>query len=349
MKVLSQAAEKRRVVEIEYLKEGDRKPVRSARGAVHDRARAARYGACIPGTERSTPRARSGSTACAPPGSPTSASSLVTGSTRRTSRTHESLDCTIHRSSPAGSSSGSAPSDRRVGDRRRSVQDRGVAPVRGARRPRRDHRPRATAAERRRRQAGSPPPARHRARSGRTADRHETAPNRRRHELVRRSSLRSCALLLSQTTTRSANGRDSTRLIRLDPRPRACSWGLSRASSTVVLDRHGARASHRSQPSAQPLLEATHLPPLLTTRDERVALRYDVYCASSEAARRHAVRGRRHGFRTSRRRRRVPGDRGARGAEARPKDASWRFVPSPSLEHRPASRTTPCFGATRRT
>jgi len=37
------------------------------------------------------------------------------------------------------------------------------------------------------------------------------------------------------------------------------------------------------QPSAQPLLEATHLPPLLTTRDEEIALRYDVYCASSEA------------------------------------------------------------------
>ena len=37
------------------------------------------------------------------------------------------------------------------------------------------------------------------------------------------------------------------------------------------------------QPAAQPLLEATHLPPLLTTRGEAVELRYDVYCARSEA------------------------------------------------------------------
>ena len=37
------------------------------------------------------------------------------------------------------------------------------------------------------------------------------------------------------------------------------------------------------QPSAKPLLEATHHPPLLTARDEQIALRYDVYCASSEA------------------------------------------------------------------
>ena len=51
---------------------------------------------------------------------------------------------------------------------------------------------------------------------------------------------------------------------------------------TVILT--GTALAHLMvQPSAQPLLEATHLPPLLTTRDEEIVLRYDVYCASSEA------------------------------------------------------------------
>jgi len=51
---------------------------------------------------------------------------------------------------------------------------------------------------------------------------------------------------------------------------------------TVVLA--GTALAHRIvQPAAQPLLEATHLPPLLTTRGETNELRYDVYCARSEA------------------------------------------------------------------
>ena len=51
---------------------------------------------------------------------------------------------------------------------------------------------------------------------------------------------------------------------------------------TVVLA--GTALAHRvMQPADRPLLEATHLPPLLTTRDERIELRYDVYCARSEA------------------------------------------------------------------
>ena len=46
----------------------------------------------------------------------------------------------------------------------------------------------------------------------------------------------------------------------------------------------GSALAHRvMQEADRPLLEATHLPPLLTTRDERVELRYDVYCARSEA------------------------------------------------------------------
>ena len=51
---------------------------------------------------------------------------------------------------------------------------------------------------------------------------------------------------------------------------------------TVVLA--GTALAHRIvQPAARPLLEATHLPPLLTTRGEAIELRYDVYCARSEA------------------------------------------------------------------
>jgi len=51
---------------------------------------------------------------------------------------------------------------------------------------------------------------------------------------------------------------------------------------TVVLA--GTALAHRVvQPAAPPLLEATHLPPLLTTRGEAIELRYDVYCARSEA------------------------------------------------------------------
>ena len=46
----------------------------------------------------------------------------------------------------------------------------------------------------------------------------------------------------------------------------------------------GTALAHRFvQPAERPLLEATHLPPLLTTRGEEIALRYDVYCALSEA------------------------------------------------------------------
>ena len=72
MKVLSEAAEKRRVVEIEYLKEGDEQPVRPPCRAVHDRARAAGMARAHVGSDRRRAPARSGSTACAPRGSPTS-------------------------------------------------------------------------------------------------------------------------------------------------------------------------------------------------------------------------------------------------------------------------------------
>ncbi|MDQ3671908.1 MAG: hypothetical protein M3364_05655 [Actinomycetota bacterium] len=46
----------------------------------------------------------------------------------------------------------------------------------------------------------------------------------------------------------------------------------------------GTALAHRLvQPAERPLLGATHLPPLLTARGEEIALRYDVYCARSEA------------------------------------------------------------------
>lgn len=50
---------------------------------------------------------------------------------------------------------------------------------------------------------------------------------------------------------------------------------------TVVLA--GTAVAHRlAEPAERPLLEATHRPPLLTTRGEETELRYDVYCALSE-------------------------------------------------------------------
>ncbi len=72
-------------------------------------------------------------------------------------------------------------------------------------------------------------------------------------------------------------------LIRSDLAAAGLLAGALAGIVTVVLT--GTALAHlvAAQPSAQPLLEATHLPPLLTTRDEEIALRYDVYCASSEA------------------------------------------------------------------
>lgn len=42
-------------------------------------------------------------------------------------------------------------------------------------------------------------------------------------------------------------------------------------------------AQKLAPPTAAPVLEATHLPPLLTAAGERVELRYDVFCAAAEA------------------------------------------------------------------
>lgn len=46
----------------------------------------------------------------------------------------------------------------------------------------------------------------------------------------------------------------------------------------------GTAFAHRlAEPAERPLLEATHHPPLLTMRGQEIELRYDVYCARSEA------------------------------------------------------------------
>lgn len=57
--------------------------------------------------------------------------------------------------------------------------------------------------------------------------------------------------------------------------------GVVVGAVTVVLA--GTAVAHRLAAAApEPLLEATHLPPLLTAPDERVELRYDVYCTTAE-------------------------------------------------------------------
>ena len=56
--------------------------------------------------------------------------------------------------------------------------------------------------------------------------------------------------------------------------------GLAGMFSVILA---GTAVAHQlAAPSAAPVLEATHLPPLLTAAGERVELRYDVYCAAAD-------------------------------------------------------------------
>jgi proteasome accessory factor C len=104
VKVLSEATEKRIVVEIDYLKEGDDGP--SLRRVEPTRSNeSCRCGVSTRGTRPSTPLAHSASTACARPGSRTRVSSLETGSTPPISGTPGSHGSSTLRSSHAGSSS----------------------------------------------------------------------------------------------------------------------------------------------------------------------------------------------------------------------------------------------------
>jgi hypothetical protein len=59
--------------------------------------------------------------------------------------------------------------------------------------------------------------------------------------------------------------------------------GVLAGIATVVVA--GTAVAHRiAQPTSAPFMEATHVPPLLTTRGEQVELRYDVYCGDGDAA-----------------------------------------------------------------
>ena len=168
VKVLSDGAEKRLVVEIEYLKDGDDSPsmrqvepytierelpvwrvhtwdlsVDAARTFRLDRMRSARLtGASFDARDGFDPVLHAQS-ARRP------AAALACGGT---------LEARARRPS----------AHRRLGRGRRAVQDGGVAPLRGTRRSRRDDRPRAATPARRRRKARAPAPARTRTRPQQT-------------------------------------------------------------------------------------------------------------------------------------------------------------------------------------
>ena len=165
VKVLSTGAEKRVVVEIEYLKEGDDTPSlrlvepytierelpglasahlgpdgrRSTHVPARSHALGPSHGRPLRGARRLRPVVPAEPAGRAP--AALAGRRAVEARTRRT------------------------PADRRVGDRRRAVQDRGLAPLRDPRRPRRDHGARATAPARDGREARASAAARARARA----------------------------------------------------------------------------------------------------------------------------------------------------------------------------------------
>jgi hypothetical protein len=75
-----------------------------------------------------------------------------------------------------------------------------------------------------------------------------------------------------------ARRRDSRRLV-----PALALLGGALAGIVAVLLAGTAIAQRTGPKLAEPLLEATHLPPLLTTLGERVELRYDAFCVVPEA------------------------------------------------------------------
>ena len=129
-----------------------RRARRSRRHGSSSRTRSSgscRSGASTPGIGRSTGRAPTGSTGCAPRGSRASASSRATGfdpNYLRGARRRAPLARAADR--PLEARAGRAGAHRQVCDRRRHVQDGGVAALRGARRPWRDRRARAAAMRR---------------------------------------------------------------------------------------------------------------------------------------------------------------------------------------------------------
>ena len=180
VRALSDGADKRIVVEIEYLKEGDEKPALTPHRAVHDRARAPRLAGPHVGQNR---RRRAHVPA---------RSHALGHPHRRALRAARRVRPVV----PLESTSCEAPpltrglalearawcegAHRRVGDRRGPVQDGGLDPLRGARRPRRDHGSRATAPARCRGEAGSPVAARAGPRAQPRLTRHDSVTGPRR-------------------------------------------------------------------------------------------------------------------------------------------------------------------------
>ncbi len=71
---------------------------------------------------------------------------------------------------------------------------------------------------------------------------------------------------------------------RVDRRAGAAGIGSGAPAGILTVILAGTAVAHRVAPSPPiPVLEATHLPPLLTAAGERVELRYDVFCAEAGA------------------------------------------------------------------
>ena len=263
--MLSEAAEKRRIVELEYLKEGEESPsLRRVEPYTIERELPGLARAHL-GSDASTARGRSGSTGCARRGSPTSGSSRARGSIRRICA-NPRVARLLH--SPAIArwklergarplTDGSAVADV-------PVQDRGVAPLRGPRRPWRDRRPRAAAAAGRRCETRSPPSARDRARAhGRlTPDSHKSAPRACRAPHAAHPCAVPTRYCCRHTTTRRPNGRrheSSQQACRSSPESsRVRSPGWRRFSSRARPSHIGLPSRTRRRPRGDPSASTAH-------------------------------------------------------------------------------------------
>ena len=168
VKVLSDGAEKRIVVEIEYLKDGDDAPsLRQVEPYTIERE--------LPVWRVHTWDLTVDARADVPP-RPHALGSAHRRELRRAGRLRSVVPAqSAGRPAPALAGGRAleararrAPAHRRLGRRRRAVQDGGVAPLRGPRRSRRDDRPRAPTPPRRRREARASAAARARPRAQQT-------------------------------------------------------------------------------------------------------------------------------------------------------------------------------------
>ena len=205
---------------------------------------------------------------------------------------------------------------------------------------------RAATAERCRRQASASPPARHRPRSG--ARLTVTRLRRIGADMSTQGDLRpNVRATVVNTTTRSANGRDSLFSFTADAGRRRARGGSGRHRRGGSR-RHGSRASHRADRQTGRCWRRHIFLRCSRPETSDVELRYDVYCARSEADAETpcAVDGTvfaRAGDTGAYREIDVREERGASGG---------RFVAQlpESIARAPrVSRTTRCFGATRPT